>query len=255
MRRRQVRAQAASFLSPQDGPEDQFQWWVEEGCLTHPGLLAEKNSLLLLSCCVCAWSVAKSCLTLQPRGLQPSRPSVPGIFPGKNTGVGCHVLLQGIFPTQGSNPPLLRLLHCRQVLYHWATSEVKVAQSWLTLCDPMDHTVHGIFQARILERVPFPFFKRYSQTRDWTRVSCIAGRFFESQRKPTNTGVGSLSLLQRLFLTHELNQGLLHCRWILYQLSRLGSPLKIVFFEGAAGMSVLKWLIMENKGTDPTGVL
>ena len=35
--------------------------------------------------------------------------------PGKNTGVGCHSLLQGIFPTQGSN---LGLLHCMQILYH-----------------------------------------------------------------------------------------------------------------------------------------
>ena len=35
--------------------------------------------------------------------------------PGKNTGVGSHILLQGIFPTQGSNPGLL---HCRQILYH-----------------------------------------------------------------------------------------------------------------------------------------
>ena len=35
--------------------------------------------------------------------------------PGKNTGVGCHSLLQGIFPIQGSN---LSLLHCRQILYH-----------------------------------------------------------------------------------------------------------------------------------------
>ena len=38
--------------------------------------------------------------------------------PGKNTGVGCHVLLQGISPTQGSNLHFLCLLHCRQVLYH-----------------------------------------------------------------------------------------------------------------------------------------
>ena len=38
----------------------------------------------------------------------------PWDFPGKNTGVGCHVLLQGIFPTQGLN---LGLLHCRQMLY------------------------------------------------------------------------------------------------------------------------------------------
>ena len=41
----------------------------------------------------------------------------------------------------------------------------------------------------------------------------------ESQRKPKNTGMGSLSLLQGMFLTQELNRGLLHCRWILYQLS------------------------------------
>ena len=48
----------------------------------------------------------------------------------------------------------------------------------LTLCDPMDYTVHGIFQARILEWVAFPFFRGSSQPRDWTHVSCIAGAFF-----------------------------------------------------------------------------
>ena len=41
--------------------------------------------------------------------------SVHGDSPGKNTGVGCHALLQGIFPTQGSNPGLW---HCRKILYH-----------------------------------------------------------------------------------------------------------------------------------------
>ena len=41
--------------------------------------------------------------------------SVHGDSPGKNTEVGCHSLLQGIFPTQGSNPGLL---HCRKILYH-----------------------------------------------------------------------------------------------------------------------------------------
>ena len=46
----------------------------------------------------------------------------------------------------------------------------------------------------------------------------------ESQGKPKNTGVGSLSLLQQIFLTQELNWGLLHCRLILYQLSYEGSP-------------------------------
>ena len=43
--------------------------------------------------------------------------------PGKNTGVGCHALLQGIFLTQGSNLWLLQLLHCRQILYGSATRD------------------------------------------------------------------------------------------------------------------------------------
>ena len=55
-----------------------------------------------LGCC------GKQCSTLPPHGLQPTRPLCPWGFPGKNTGVGCHFLLQGIFPAQGSNPCLLR---------------------------------------------------------------------------------------------------------------------------------------------------
>ena len=61
----------------------------------------------------------------------------------------------------------------------WKTlSEVKVAQLCLTLCDPMDYTVHGILQARILEWLAFPFSRRSSQPRDRTQVSHIAGGFF-----------------------------------------------------------------------------
>ena len=48
----------------------------------------------------------------------------------------------------------------------------------------------------------------------------------EPSGKPKNTGVGSLSLLQGIFLTQESNQGLLHCRWILYQLNRGNSESK-----------------------------
>ena len=56
-------------------------------------------------------------------------------------------------------------------------SEVKVTQSFLTLCDPVDYTVHGILQARILEWVAYPFSRGSSQPRYRARVSCIAGRF------------------------------------------------------------------------------
>ena len=58
--------------------------------------------------------------------------------------------------------------------------KVKVAQSCPAFCDPMDHTVHGIFQTRILKWVAFPFSRESSQPRDWTQISCIAGRFFTS---------------------------------------------------------------------------
>ena len=59
-------------------------------------------------------------------------------------------------------------------------SVVKVAQSCLTLCNPMIYTVHGILQAKILEWVAFPFSRGSSQPRVVTRVSWIAGRFFIS---------------------------------------------------------------------------
>ena len=69
---------------------------------------------LLSDICVC---VSHSVMSdsLRPYALKPARLLCPWNFPGKNTGEGSHSLLQGIFPTQGSN---LLLLHCRQILYH-----------------------------------------------------------------------------------------------------------------------------------------
>ena len=65
---------------------------------------------LVTKWCVC--SVAQSCLTLcDPMDCSPPGSSVHGDSPGKNTGVGWHALLQGIFPTQGWNLSLLCLLH------------------------------------------------------------------------------------------------------------------------------------------------
>ena len=69
--------------------------------------------------CVCVCSVVSD--TFRPQGLQLARLLCPWNFPGKNTGVGCYFLLQGIFPTQGSNPHLLNLLQWQMGsvgLYH-----------------------------------------------------------------------------------------------------------------------------------------
>ena len=89
----------------------------------------------------------QSCPTVQPHRRQPTRPPCPWDSLGKNTGVGCHFLLQ-----------------CRKV-----KSESEGAQSCLTLCNPMDcsppgSSVHGIFQARVLEWGAIAFSNGNSET-------------------------------------------------------------------------------------------
>ena len=85
--------------------------------------------------------VAQSCPTpCDPMDCSPPGSSVHEDSPGKNTGVGCQALLQGIFPTQGSNPGLL---HCRWILY------------WSHRGSP-----------RILERVAYPFSRGIFPTQE-----------------------------------------------------------------------------------------
>ena len=86
--------------------------------------------------------------SLQPNGLYSLWNS-----PGQNTGGGSLSLLQGIFPTQGSNPSLP---HCGQILYQLSHKR----------------------SPRMLEWVAYPFSTGSSLPRNRTGVSCIAGRFF-----------------------------------------------------------------------------
>ena len=69
----------------------------------------------------CTFLVTQFCLTLcDPMNCSPPGSSVYGDSPGKNTGVGCHALLQGLFPNQGLDPSLP---HCRWILYHLSHQE------------------------------------------------------------------------------------------------------------------------------------
>ena len=86
--------------------------------------------------------------SLRPHGLDS-----PWNSPGQNTWVGSLSLLQGIIPTQGSNPGLP---HCGRIL----------------------HQLSHQGNPRMLEWVAYPFSSRSSQSRNQTGVSCIAGRFF-----------------------------------------------------------------------------
>ena len=101
--------------------------------------------------------------------------------PGQNPGVGSLSLLQGIFPTQGSNPGLL---HWRQILYQ------------------LSHKG----SPRILEWVAYSFSSRSSRPRNWTSISFIAGGFF------TNWAIrdmlcqmltGQLLMMQGLYSTQQ----------------------------------------------------
>ena len=90
--------------------------------------------LFIAAAAATAAKLLQLCPTLWPHRRQPTRPHCPWDSPGKNTGVGCHFLLQ-----------------CMKV-----KSESEVAQSCPTLSDPMDcsrpgSSIHGIFQARVLE--------------------------------------------------------------------------------------------------------
>ena len=123
---------------------------------------------------------------LRPHGLQPTRLLCPWASPGKNTGVGCHLLLRGIFPT------LLVQTHVsyvscigRQVLYHQSHLEKFLSQIEACMCSivsnslrphglqPARSSVPGIFQARILERAAISYSWKSSWPRDLTHISCI----------------------------------------------------------------------------------
>ena len=136
-----------------------------------PGHIPHRGIYYTSSCIVSKWSPQKDPESLPleghwqallslvmsdslwPMNWGPPGSPVHGDSPSKNTGVSCCALLQGIFPTQGSNPGLLR---CRQILYH------------------LSH--QG--SPRILKWVTYPFSRWSSQPRKGTKVSCIAGKFF-----------------------------------------------------------------------------
>ena len=91
----------------------------------------------------------------QPHRRQPTRLQRPWDSPGKNTGVGCYALLQGILPTQGLKPVLL---HCRWIL----------------------HCLSHQGSPRILEWVAYPLSRGSSWPRNQTGVACIASGFLTS---------------------------------------------------------------------------
>ena len=111
------------------------QWFLIPGSgLSCPS--SSQNSHFQWCCCCCCWVASVVFDSVWPHRLQPTKLPCPWDFPGKNTGMGCHFLLQ-----------------CMK-----GKSESEFAESWPTLSDPMDRSLpgssaDGIFKARVLEWV------------------------------------------------------------------------------------------------------
>ena len=123
---------------------------------THPLALATTDLFCTLKFLLSQWKWKESesgSHSVVSNSLRPHGRYSPWNSPGQNTGVGSLSLLWGIFPTQGSNPGLL---HCGQILYQ----------------------LNRKGSPRILEWVAYPFSSKFSQPRNQTRVSYIAGGFF-----------------------------------------------------------------------------
>ena len=177
-----------------------------------------------------------------PMDCSPPGSSVQGDSPGKKTGVGCHVLFQGIFPTQISNPGLS---HCRWILYllsHKGSPSILEAD----LPNPGIKPESPALQVDSLPRSYYPVevrrLLRISDIKEKMRpnVLCLGAQLCLTLYNPMDcsplgssvhgdspgkkTGVGCHALLQGIFPSQELKPGLPHCRKILHQLSHQGSP-------------------------------
>ena len=115
---------------------------------------------------------------------------------------------------------------------------MKVTQS--TLYEPMDYTVHGILQVRILEWVAFPFSRGSFQSRDWTQVSRTAGGFFTSWAT-REAPIESHELVKGLPRWHSGKESACQCRrpwfdsWvgkIPWRRDRLPTPVFLGFLCG-----------------------
>ena len=138
-----------------------LEWvaWIFQTLGSNPRLLSLLHGRRIRyhhAACTVLYLVAQPCPILcDPLGCSPPGFSVRGDSPSKNTGVGCHALLQAIFPTQGMNPGLP---HCRQILYCLSPQGRPGTLGW----------------------VAYPFSRGSSQPQNRSGVSRIAGGFFTS---------------------------------------------------------------------------
>ena len=160
--------------------------------------------------------------SVRPHRQQPTRLPYPWDSQGKNTGAGCHFLLQ-----------------CMKV-----KSESEVTQLCPTLSDSMDcslpgSSIHGIFQAKVnfegSNADPDIYVLMWCESES---LSVVSDSLWPQRLQPArllcprnspgkNNGVANCSFRQGILPTQGSNPGLPHCRWILYRLSHHRGPRKL----------------------------
>ena len=152
--------------------------------------------------------------SVRPHRRQPTRLPRPWDSPDKNTGVGCHFLLQWMKVKSLSG---VWLFATPWTAAHQAPPSMGFSRqeywSGVPLPSPMEYTVHGILQARILEWVAFPFSRGSSQPRNRTQVSCFVGGFFTSWARKSTTPLFS-RISQQMFWVWFLQESK-HRQWAL----------------------------------------
>ena len=155
--------------------------------------------------CCCALSLFSRVQLFATPWTVATRLLCPWDSPGKNTRVGCHAFLQGIFPAQGSNPGLL---HCRHILYHLGhkgSPFFKQGQNnaFLWLWRKISNSCYGVdsykkhlpstwniifnnklFLSFFLWVAPCSIWDLSSPTRDWTHAPCCGGSELNHQGSP-----------------------------------------------------------------------
>ena len=128
--------------------------------------------------------------SLWPRGLKPTRLLRPWDFSGKNTGVGCHFLLQEIFPTQGLKPGLWQ---CRQTLHH-LSHQGKINSKWIKdlhvrpetiklLEENIGRTLDDINQSKIFYDPPHRVMEISIKVNKWDLIKL---KSFSTEKETTN---------------------------------------------------------------------
>ena len=211
----------------------------------------------------CVWSLSCVQLFVTPVDCILLGSSLHGNPQGKNTGVGCHVFLQGIYQLSHQFSSVQSPSHIQLFATPWTAAcqaSLSITISWsslkltsiesvmpsshLILCRPLlllppNPPSFKVFSNESTLRMCWPKYWSFSFSiipskehpglisfrMDWLDLLAVQGtlKSLLQPGKPINTGMGSLSLLQGFFL----NQGLLYCRQIIYQLSYQGIPMVI----------------------------